>query len=144
MQLKIQRSQREGGMFGNSMVFMLDLRAEYSEEERANINRYKLGGQTIYNSAEARAHLEAAQAKMDGSLKGTAGSFVSIALSRMKLNITIKSLQDGVHVECKDLQELLEAEQAVRNACTNLVEYLKVAARFDGSTEIIDFDRAAA
>jgi hypothetical protein len=131
-------------MFGGKTIFVLDLRAEYSEAERANINKYKLGGEDIYSSAEARAHLEAGQAKLDGSARGLAGGLVSLAMARMKLSISIKSLQDGVHIECKDLQELLEAETAVRNACTKLVEYLKVAAQFDGSTEVVEFGHAAA
>ncbi|HEY2032897.1 MAG TPA: hypothetical protein VGH02_04355 [Rhizomicrobium sp.] len=46
MQLKLQRSQRRG-MTGK-VLFCLDIRADYSPEERTNINRYAIGGEVIY------------------------------------------------------------------------------------------------
>ena len=64
----------------------------------------------------------------------------SLALSRMNLNITIASLQKGVHIECKDLNELLEAEEAVLAACKNLSQFLKAASTFDGRVEIVEFN----
>ena len=54
MQLKIQRSQRTGGIVGNTVFFCLDVRADYSPEEQSNIGKYKLGGQAIYNSRAAQ------------------------------------------------------------------------------------------
>ena len=57
MQLKIQHSQRAGGVMGNTMFFRLDVRADYAPEGQANIRKYKLGGQAIYNGQAARKHL---------------------------------------------------------------------------------------
>ena len=45
MQLKLQRSQRMGGVLAGTVVFCLDVRADYTADERDNINKYKLGGQ---------------------------------------------------------------------------------------------------
>src|SRR5271156_1535320 len=45
MQIKITRSQRKGGIMGGKVIFMLDMRAEYSEQERETINKYNLGGE---------------------------------------------------------------------------------------------------
>ncbi len=44
MQLKVQRSQRTGGAFGGKIIFVLDIRAEYTEPERNNIRRFRFTG----------------------------------------------------------------------------------------------------
>ena len=58
----------------------------------------------------------------------------------MNLNITIASLQQGHHIECKDLGELLECEEAVITACKGLKGFLEAAATFDGREIIVDLD----
>src|SRR5262249_39012247 len=148
MQLKIQRSQRAGGLTASTIFFCLDVRADYSNEERSNINRYKLGGQIIYSSQAARRHAEQANAHLSRSeqsngLREQFGSLargmVSTAISRMSLNISIASLGRGHHVECKDLDEMLDAEDTIRNSCKNLTRYLQVAETFDGSEVVIEY-----
>ncbi len=140
MQLRIQRSQRKGGVLGGKIYFALDVRAEYTAQERADINKYELGGEVIYNSQAAKKHLDAMGQKLDGGgLKGLASALGSLALAKMNLNITIASLAKGHHIECKDLGELAEAEEALVNACKNLRAFLKMAASFDGSEVVIDF-----
>ena len=149
MQLKIQRSQRTGGLTGSTVFFALDVRAEYSPEEQHNISRYKLGNQVIYNSRAARKHLDTVQSQMERtkSNKGTdvaaglARGVFSLAMAKMSLNISIASLGRGHHIECKDLEELLETEDTVRTACKNVTRYLEVAATFDGSEMVIEYDR---
>jgi len=149
MQLKIQRSQRAGGVIGNTVFFCLDVRADYSAEERSNIQKYKLGSQVIYNSQTARKHLEHANAHLDrtqtGSARerasGLARGALSMAMAKMSLNISIASLGRGHHIECKDLEELLEGEDTVRTACKNVTRYLEVAATFDGSETVIEYEK---
>lgn len=137
MQLRIQR---KGGVFGGKIYFALDVRAEYSAEEKADINKYEIGGEVVYNSQAAKRHLDAMGQKLDdGGFKGIAGAFGSLALAKMNLNITIASLARGHHIECKDLGELADAEQALYTACKNLRANLKLAASFDGSEVVIDF-----
>src|ERR1041385_6363560 len=122
MQLKIQRSQRAGGITGGTVLFCLDVRADYSPEEQDNIRKYKLGSQVIYNSRAAQKHLANLDTHLnrvdDPSLNETAAGLgrgmVSLALAKMQLNISIASLGKGQHIECKDLEELLEAEDTVR------------------------------
>lgn len=65
-----------------------------------------------------------------------------MAMAALKLNITIGSLQKGQHVECKSLDELLAAEDAILTACKNLKAFLETAATFDGREVLIDFDTA--
>src|ERR1700685_3571396 len=118
MQLRLQRSQRAGGMTGGTIFFCLDVRADYSPEEKGNINKYKLGGQGIYNSRAAQKHFANAETNLErtqvGDVKDRAAGLVkgafSMALAHMQLNVTIASLGKGHHIECKDLEELLEAE----------------------------------
>jgi hypothetical protein len=147
MQLKIQRSQRMGGMMGSTVLFCLDVRADYSAEEAANIAKYKLGREVIYSSQAAARHIENARGQLaqgqSGSFResaaGLAKGVASIALSKLHLTITIASLGKGQHIECKDLRELREAEETVLQACRELRDYLNVAASFNGSVVLVDF-----
>src|SRR3546814_10949521 len=43
-------------------------------------------------------------------------------------------------MECKSLDELLGAEDAIMTACQNLKAYLQAASTFDGRETLIDFD----
>lgn len=140
MRLKLTRSQKESGMISKSVVFMLDARSELTPEETAAVKKYKLGNQVIYNSEAAARHLDSAHGSLDsGTAGGLIGGMASMAMARMKLNISIDSLQKGHHIECKDLDELLGAEEAVRNACEMLKQYLEVAKSFDGSEEVLEY-----
>src|ERR1051325_9755730 len=62
MQIKIKRSQTTSGMISKTVKFCADIRAEYTAEERANINKYSLGGDVIYDSKKATQHREMAAA----------------------------------------------------------------------------------
>jgi hypothetical protein len=147
MQLRLQRSQRAGGVLGNTIFFCLDVRADYAPEEQGNIRKYKLGSQIIYNSRSASKHLDRGRAHLDraqeGDVKnraaGLARGVVSLAMAKMSLNISIASLGHGHHIECKDLEELLEAEDTVRDQCKNVTRYLEAAATFNGSEVVVDY-----
>jgi hypothetical protein len=141
MQLKIQRSQREGGIAGYTVIFCLDVRADYSPEERANINRYKLGKEVVYLSAAARKHLDrAAQHLEGGGARGLLKGMASYALSNIHLTITVGSLGRGHHVECKDLEEMMEAEDAIRQSGKKVTGYLALADTFNGSETLITYE----
>lgn len=135
MQIKIKRSQTTSGMISKTVKFCSDIRAEYTPEERANINKYGLGGDVIYDSKKANQHREMAAA-VGPSLRALA----HMALAQMNLTITIASLQQGHHVECKDLAELLECEEEILNACKGLRTFLLAAQTFDGREIVVDLD----
>lgn len=147
MQLKIQRSQRAGGLTGSTVIFCLDIRADYSAEEADNIRRYRLGSQGIYNSRAAQRHLDRSGEELErtqsgdlkGRMAGLAKGAVSLALANLHLNVSIESLGKGHHIECKDLNELLEAEDTLRSACKNLTRYLDVANSFNGSELVVEY-----
>lgn len=141
MQLKIKRSQRESGVMSSKVIFAIDVRAEYSPIERANIQRYKLHNEVIYNSEASKRHLARGDQQLaQGTTGGNLKSIASFVLARMNLNITIASLERGHHVECKSMEELLDAEETLIDACKNVKSYLDTAATFDGREVLIDFD----
>jgi hypothetical protein len=139
MQLKIRRSQRDAGMLSSSVMFSLDARVEFSPEERSNILRYGLSGQVIYNSDAQKRLLDKSASQRDGSFGGGLRSFATLALAAVKMNITIASLERGQRIECKSMDELLGAEEAIMQACENLKGYLALAQTFDGREVLIDF-----
>lgn len=131
MQLKVTRSQKKG-MLGQH-TFCLDLRAEYTPEEKDRINKYELGGEVIYSSKAAKeslANLQAAQS--------LGGAIMHRTLLGMNLNITIASLAKGQHIVCKELRELVDAEEEIKIACRNVKSWLETAAQFDGGEELVD------
>jgi hypothetical protein len=94
MQLKLKRSQREGGTFTKTMIFCLDARAELTPEEQASVTRYKLGGQVIYNSQAAKKHLD--KANEAGAQGSYLKSLASVAMAALQLNITGMNPQSRV------------------------------------------------
>lgn len=140
MRLKLSRSQKSGGIVSKKVIFILNAKADYSNEEQANIKKYSLGSQAIYNSQSSRRHLDSAAAN---TTRGTAGGalkgLASMAMAKMSLNVSIESLAKGHQIECQSLDELLSAEEAIREACENLKGYLAVADTFDGREEVIEY-----
>jgi hypothetical protein len=141
MQLHLRRSQRDGGVISKSVIFCLDAQAGFTPEEDENIRRYKLHNQCIYNSEASKRMLDRADAAGDGSTRGALKSLAFSAFAAMRLNITVSSLSRGQHIECKSLDELLAAEDALYEACRNLKMYLDTAATFDGREVVIDYSQ---
>jgi hypothetical protein len=163
MQLKLTRSQRETGLMSKTAQFIINARVQLTAEEQACVQRHKLGRQTIYDSqAKSQLMERSALARASGvtginhnadpfgilASVGTsimsnafagAKSLAFSALASMKLSITINSLAQGQHIECKSLDELIGAENAIMTACQNLKAYIDTAARFDGHDELYDF-----
>jgi hypothetical protein len=138
MQLKLKRSLKESGLLTKTTVFCLDARATFTQEQAANISKYKLGGQVIYTSEKAKEYA-ASSVNTQGTVGGAAKAWANFAMSKLALTVTVNGLVEGKHIECKDLGELLEAEGAIYQACENLKQYLDVAKTFDGRETIIDF-----
>lgn len=135
-------------MIGNKVVFALDARADLSAEEKSLVDKYALGKLVVYDS-EARkkflgnavGHAQEADATSSHgrSLWKSARGLASLAAAAFTLRVTVRSLMDGEHVECKDLDELLGAEEAIREACKNIRAYMDTAVTFDGREEVVEF-----
>lgn len=168
MQLKITRSQRESGILSKTAVFIIDARVQLTHQEQQCVQRYKLGGLVIYDSAAKNRMMERSENARAtpgrpinyqgevGSMLGSAASSMAsgvfsatkslafAALASMKLSITINSLVQGQNVECKSLDELLGAEEAIMTACQNLKSYIDTASTFDGREVLFSFDTGQA
>jgi|SRR5579863_1317140 len=121
MLLRIQRSQRQGGVFGGKIIFGLGYRAEYTAQEKADIAKYGLGGNTIFASA------------------------LDLPNSQMKnTTITIDGLAKGSVIECQSIADLQTLERTIKESCKQLQTYLQVAESFDGREILVDFNEPAA
>lgn len=138
MQLKLVRSQKSAGMVSKSVMFCLDARADLTEEEKHLIDKYKLGKETIYDSVARQKRMAEAGASLAGG--GLLRGAVSAAMARLSLTVTVDSLCKGHHIEAKDLDELMGAEEALKVGCENLRAYLDIASTFDGREIVIDYD----
>jgi hypothetical protein len=158
MVLKLKRSQRTA--ITGKVIFVLDARMEVPAEEYSLIQRYRLGNQIIYDSAARQRHTKARNLHLESTKKDHAGyrdtvtkqlwgvgktfyriarAGVSATMVTFSLRVTIYSLMRGVNVECKDMEELLGAEKAIKDAGETLRDYLIVAATFDGQEVILEF-----
>lgn len=155
MALKLKRSTKES-TFG-AKIYMLDARLDVSAEVRDLIIQHRLGKRLIYESSARQKHRAAVQGHLEGTrgnnpffappaaqAKGAAKTMwkigravVSAARASLALKITVDSLIAGVHVECKDMDELLEAEGAVREAKENIEGYISGFRSFDGTEEVV-------
>ncbi len=139
MQLRLKRSQRTGGLLSGTAIFSLEARAKLTPSESASVDRYKLRKVMIYNSESSKKVLALGEASRDGSTLGSLKSIGFSALAHMQFNITVDSLMNGQIIECKSLDEVTGAEEALMSACRMLKNYLDTAATFDGREVVIDF-----
>ncbi len=115
MKLIIKRNQADvKGLFGGhkGVNFSLTGRCEVSLDEKALIDKYKLGE---YNLASYQKQLKNAQ---------------------IDLNITVNGILSGTTVETTDIKTLLELEESMKVGCTNLKELLGVMKSFGGEQVI--------
>jgi hypothetical protein len=54
MQLKVKRDQQQKGLLLKKTVYSLNIRVEYSDEEREAINGKKLGASTLFEHEKTR------------------------------------------------------------------------------------------
>lgn len=125
MKLLLRRGEKSGLMGG--LTFLLDVRAELSDEEKTNIKKFKLGDTMLYE-----------RTKLADPGAGLLGLASRLALKMMNLTIAVKDLVDGKRVECKDIVEMLAVEEQIKEACQTFQAVLKAASRFGGE-EVIDY-----
>lgn len=137
MLLKIKRSQKSS-MMGNA-IFGLNFRAEVSADERDLISKYKLGKDVIYSSENFKKNAEAATLP-DGNdgLAIAKGIAAGLTARFFNLKITVNDLINGKHIEMKNLNEMLSAEDQVVQACNNLKTYITAAKSFDGREVVVE------
>lgn len=119
MKLLLRRDQRPG-MLGK-VIFSLAVRAELSPEERASIDKYKLGDTLLYekNTILAPGH-------------GALGLATRLAHHATNISVSVYDLIGGKKVECKSIVEMLAIEEQIREAGETFIAVLRAAARFGG------------
>jgi len=121
MKLLLRRNQRAGMMGLGSMIFMLDVRAEITEDEWQDINTYKLNKTVLYSRGEI----------VDKGA-GLLGLASRLAFKAMNISISIDDLARGKRIECKDIVEMLAVEDQIKEAAATLKSVLQAAAHFGG------------
>ena len=156
--LKLKRSQRSS--LTGKVIFILDARVDLNREEVGLIRKYRLGDDVVYESSARKARQEATVAHLEvgaaskTSYRDSAGTQmlgvgktfyrlaragISATAAALSLRVTINSLMSGVHVECKSMGELMEAETAIVEAARSVRDYLDLAETFDGREEVLEF-----
>lgn len=118
MRLLLRRDQRKS-MIGKA-IFSLDVRADLTPEEKANVAKYKLGETMLYQSHEITG----------GS--GLLGVASRLAYKAMSMSVSVAELSGGKRIECKDIVEMLAVEDQIKEAAVTFKAVLDAAATFGG------------
>jgi hypothetical protein len=124
MKLLLRRDQK-AGMLGK-VIFTLSVRAELTDEEKTNIQKYKLGDTMLYE-----------RSKIADPGSGLLGMASRMAFKMINLTVSVKDLEEGKQVECKDIVEMLAVEEQIKEAAQTFRSVLGAASTFGGE-EIIE------
>ena len=126
MKLLLRRDQQTSGIVRSTVTFSLTVRADLSEQERKNIQKYKLGESILYTRGEL--------ADKGSGLLGLASR---VAFKMMNISVSVNDLANGKQVQCKDIMEMLAVEEQIKEAAANFKLVLEAAAHFGGE-EVIE------
>ena len=126
MKLLLRRDQRSGALGFGKVVFVLDVRAQISETESANITKYRLGDTVLYEKNT-----------MVDPGSGLLGLASRIAFRAMNISVSVHDLTHGKRIECKDIVEMLAVEDQIKEAAKTFNQVLAAAAQFGGE-QVID------
>ena len=107
------------------VVFQLDVRAQISDQERASIQRYRLGDTVLYTKAEL----------VDRG-SGLLGLASRLAFKAMNISVSVNDLLNGKRIECKDIVEMLAVEDQIKEAAMTFKQVLNAAIHFGGEEAI--------
>jgi len=122
--LLLRRDQRST-MMGN-VSFSLEVRADLTPDERANIAKYKLGSSLLYTRGEI----------VDRGA-GLLGLASRLAFKALNISVTVDDLAGGKRIECKDILEMLAVEGQIKEAALTFKQILEAAAHFGGE-EVVE------
>lgn len=124
MKLLLRRDQKSG--FTGKMTFILAVRAELSDEEKNNIQKYKLGDTMLYE-----------RMTMTEKGSGLLGVASRLAFKMMNISVSVDDLSGGKKIDCKDIVEMLAVEDQIREAAQTFKNVLQAATSFGGE-EVIE------
>ena len=124
MKLLLRRDQKSG--FTGKVTFTLAVRAELTDEEKNNIQKYKLGDTMLYE-----------RMTMTDKGSGLLGVASRLAFKAMNLTVSVDDLSGGKKIDCKDIVEMLAVEDQIKEAAQTFKNVLEAAATFGGE-EVIE------
>lgn len=127
MKVLLRRDQKAALMGMGKVTFLLDIRAELTPEETANIKKYKLGDTMLY---ERDTLIER------GS--GILGLLSRLFFRAANISVSVGELTNGKQIECKDVVEMLNVEEQLKEACKTFKAILAAASQFGGE-EVLEF-----
>lgn len=115
-----------------AISFVLNLRSKLSDQEAEYVRKYKLGKDILYEKASV----------MDKLPKlGPVQRLFSVFAAKAKGHIfTVNDLVKGRTVECKDIIEMIEAEEQIKKAAQSFHNVLQTCQQFGGE-EVIKYPR---
>ncbi len=125
MKLLLRRSERSG-MLGKS-IYVLDIRAQLSDQEKSWIAKFKFGPSILYSR----------KGKPAGDPSTLAGVGQILLHHALDLTVSVNDLVNGKRVECKDIMEMLSAEGQIKEAAQMFGNVLRAASQFGGE-EVVE------
>ena len=124
MKLLLRREQKST-LVGKA-VFSLTVRADLTEDEKANIKKYKLGDSMLYE-----------RMKTIDPGSGLLGLASRMAMKMINMSISVRELESGKTIECRDIVEMLAVEDQIKEAAHTFKAVLHAASTFGGE-EVVD------
>ena len=126
MKLLLRRDQ-QANVFG-TVTFKLSVRAELTDEERANVARYKLGSAMLFEKFIL----------LDRG-SGLIGLISRLFHRARNLSISVNDLAQGKRIDCKNIVEMLAIEEHIKEAARTFRAILEAARTFGGE-EVVKID----
>ena len=116
-----------------TVKFTLNVIVDLDADEQAALKKYKFGKTTVYESPKGAA--------ATGLLRSTGGSLggitATIAAKATNQILSVNDLVNGKEITCKDITEMIAAEEQVVDGCHALARILYACQHFEGE-EVID------
>ena len=124
MKLILRRQQQDTGLISKTVQFVLEAKVQLTEQEAANVKRYKMGKEVLY-SKDRLGYRESD----NHNAKGMARNLAAIAVA---ITITADDLVRGKTVACKDILEMSAIVEQIKSATEGFKVMLDTAAQFEG------------
>lgn len=124
MKLLLRRTER-ASTFGKP-IYVLDIRAELSEEEKGWIDKYRFGNSLLYSK----------KGKPNADTTTFAGIGATMLHYALDMTVSVNDLVHGKRVECKEIMEMLAAEEQIKEAAQTFGTVLRAASQFGGEEVI--------
>ena len=133
MELLLSKSQKSG-MLTSTITFTLNIKTRLNDEEQALIKKYKMGKEVVYEKLPIGAAV--------AGMGGIAGALTAITAKALKLVFTVDDLVKGRTIECKDILDMIAAEQQIRDAADGFWGIIQASKNFEGE-EVVTYPRSA-